>query len=108
VKPLAQFTRRHAHRAGPQVPRHNAGPGYWMNETSGVLRPAIVDYLKGRPLDEAKIAAIRAYLRQWIMHGDWAETPAVETLRQGVDGLTSRQAIGAWLQLALEHGIDPL
>jgi hypothetical protein len=106
VKPLAQFTRRHAHRAGPQVPRHNAGPAYWMNETSGVLRPAIVDYLKGRPLDEKAIAAIRAYSRQWIMADVWGED--VAPLRAAIDGLTSRAAIEAWLTLALEHGIDPL
>jgi hypothetical protein len=80
-------------------------PGYWMNETSGVLRPAIVSYREGDELTQAEIAAIRAYLRQWIMadgfHG-------VDALRAEIDGLTSRQAIRAWLDKANELGIDPL
>jgi hypothetical protein len=39
-------------------------PGYWMYETSGVLRPAVEAYLAGGPLSEAHIAALCAYLRQ--------------------------------------------
>jgi hypothetical protein len=37
----------------------------------------------------------------------WAG-PAVEELRREVDELTSRQAIKAWLDHALNEGIDPL
>jgi hypothetical protein len=94
-------------RPAPQIARHGQGPGYWMNETSGVLRPAIVAYLEGDELTPAEIAAIRAYLRQWIMAPAWAG-PAVEELRREVDELTSRQAIKAWLDHALNEGIDPL
>ena len=38
---------------------------YWMYETSGVLRPAIEAYFSGLMTDQ-HIAAMRAYLRQWI------------------------------------------
>jgi hypothetical protein len=94
-------------RPAPQVARHGAAPGYWMNETSGVLRPAIKAYLEHDELTPAEIAAIRAYLRQWIMADGWLED-SVEELRAKVDGLTSRQAIDEWLREALKVGIDPL
>jgi hypothetical protein len=95
-------------RPAPQVARHGAAPGYWMNETSGVLRPAIEAYLQRDELTPAEIAAIRAYLRQWIDKGAWDGDPTVETLKRSVDGLTSRQAIDQWLSKALAAGIDPL
>jgi hypothetical protein len=85
----------------------SAAPGYWMNETSGVLRPAVEAYLRSEPMEPAAIAAMRAYLRQWIeapgYRGD-----GVSLLRQAVDRLTSREALDEWLELALEEGIDPL
>lgn len=46
-------------------------PGYWMNETSGVLRPAIEAYLAGGPLAAEHVGAMRAYLRQWIFATAW-------------------------------------
>jgi hypothetical protein len=82
-------------------------PGYWMNESSGALRPAIVAYLQREPLSEAYIAAIRAYLRQWIMAPVWVG-PEIDALRAGIDRLTTRQAISRWLDVALDENIDPL
>lgn len=82
-------------------------PGYWMNETGGVLRPAVAAYLEGGSLSDSHIAALRAYFRQWIMRGDWLGSD-IHRLRRDVDLLTSRKAISAWLDRALEHGIDPL
>jgi hypothetical protein len=80
-------------------------PGYWMNETSGVLRPAIEGYLHGRPLSHSDIAAIRAYLRQWIAADAW---DGAEELRGRVDRLTTREALDEWLDDAVAIGIDPL
>ena len=82
-----------------------SAPGHWMYETSGVLRPAITAYLEGDELTPQEVAAIRAYLRQWIMADGFY---GVDELKAGVDGLTSRQAIHDWLDKALEAGIDPL
>ena len=84
-----------------------AAPGYWMNETSGVLKPAVEAYLSGDPLDQAQIAALRAYMRQWIMAPVWRGKEVVD-LRRRVDGLSSRQTIERWLDDALELDIDPL
>jgi DNA transposition AAA+ family ATPase len=72
-----------------------------------VLRPAIDAYLNGRSMTQDQIAAMRAYIRQWIDDPTWAGERVVE-LRQGVDGLTTRAKIKAWLDLAEEEGIDPL
>jgi hypothetical protein len=83
----------------------SAAPGYWMNETSGVLRPAVEAYLLGEPMSEEEIAAMRAYLRQWIA-GFFGAGAA--DLAGRVDKLTSRAAIEDWLDDATEIGIDPL
>jgi hypothetical protein len=78
-----------------------------MDETSGVLRPAVLAYINGEPLTPEHIAALRAYLRQWI-DAPLFIGPAIDELRAGVDGLTDRAAIDAWLHLALTEGVDPL
>lgn len=83
-------------------------PGYWMDETSGVLRPAIEAFVGHRPMTDKQIAAMRAYLRQWINDGDWRGEMALDKLRGTIDQLTSREAISAWLDLADLIGIDPL
>ena len=80
-------------------------PGYWMNETSGVLRPAVETYLAGEPLAPEHVAAMRAYLRLWIYAPGWA---GAEELSDRVDRLTDRASISDWLNDALEIGIDPL
>lgn len=95
---------------GNQYFTHHNGralPGYWMHETSGVLRPAVESYLKGDVMSWEQIAALRAYLRQWIAAPVW-RGPKVEVLRRLIDGLTDREAIAAWLSIAEEEGLDPL
>jgi hypothetical protein len=82
-----------------------APPGFWPNETTGVLRPAVEAYLVGKDLDQAQCAALRAYLRQWMTPYTGQE---VEALTDRVDTLTDRAAISRWLHDALELGIDPL
>lgn len=81
-------------------------PGYWMNETSGVLRPAGEAYLAGGDMKTEHIVAMRAYLRQWI-NGDWCGWRIAE-LRREVELLTSRDEIERWLAHCLDLGIDPL
>ena len=82
-------------------------PGYWMHETSGVLRPAVEAYLHDEPMTPRQIAAMRAYLRQWIAAPGW-RGEEVERLRGRIDFLVSRGAIDLWLADASEYGIDPL
>ena len=70
-------------------------PGYWMHETSGVLRPAVEAYLTGGDLSAAHVAALRAYLRQW-MAAPWRGDDLLDELCTGIDDLTSRAAIADW------------
>lgn len=82
-------------------------PGYWMHETSGVLRPAVEAYLNGEELTSFQVVYLRAYLRQWINSPMW-QGEAVDTLRSWVNELRDRQSISRWLLVAGEEGIDPL
>jgi hypothetical protein len=59
------------------------------DQTSGVLRPAIRAYLKGKPMTAKGIAAIRTQLRMWVFAPEF-DGDGVEALRQTVDGLASR------------------
>jgi hypothetical protein len=81
-------------------------PGYWMNETSGKLRPAIFAYLNGQRLTEEHAAAIRAYLRQW-MAADW-KGPEIASLRAAIDAIRNGGDVERWLTRAIMQGIDPL
>lgn len=92
-------------RPAPQIARHNEGPGYWKNETSGVLKPAVEAYLSRDELTPAEFAALRAYFRQWVAG---FRDPAVVELGNRIDDLTSRQAIDAWIGDSIDLGIDPL
>lgn len=82
--------------------------GYWIYETTGVLRPAVEAYLRREHLDDGDISALRAYLRQWIFAPVWGIDVGLFALRARIDSLTSREAIDRWLDDALKIGIDPL
>lgn len=75
-----------------------------MYETSGVLAGAVEAYLHGEAMTRGDIAAMRAYLRQW-MDGPWADAG---DLRERIDHITTRASLAAWLADAMELGIDPL
>lgn len=97
--------------AGPMRARRGEAmsetvPGYWMNETSGVLRPAVEAYLEHRVMTPGQVGAMRAYFRQW-MCGDW-RGPGADQLRFLIDGIRTSGDISVWLKLAEMRGIDPL
>ncbi len=81
-------------------------PAYWMNETTGVLRPAVMAYLNDEPMKRDEIAAMRAYLRQW-MQGDW-RGPDILEMRKRIDGVIDQDTLRSWLNDAMALGIDPL
>jgi hypothetical protein len=84
-----------------------AVPHFWMNEASGVLRPAVEAYLHGERMTPEQIGAMRGYLRQWIEADVW-RGPLVDVLRTKVDDIITQGDISAWLDLADDAGIDPL
>jgi hypothetical protein len=82
-------------------------PGYWMNETSGVLEPVVRRYLEGAELELGELATMRAYLRQWI-EAPGFRGPDVERLRTTLTTITSTTDLRRWMSEALDAGIDPL
>lgn len=80
-------------------------PGYWMNETTGVLRPAVQAYLNESDMTPSQIGVMRAYLRQW-MQAEWRGP--VEELRDSINKIVDRTSLTSWLRDAVAWGIDPL
>jgi len=81
-------------------------PGYWMNETSGALHAAVERYIKLEPLSDLDLDVMRAYLRQW-MRGDF-KGPEIDELRNTIDVITDRASLEAWMERAVDAGVDPL
>lgn len=95
------------------APQPNRPPGYWLNETSGALKPAVIAYLENQPMTGMHIAAMRAYLRQWINSDVWDANPhgvgsRLAELRRLVESLHTREDIKAWIEIATAEGLDPL
>jgi hypothetical protein len=94
----------------------SGAPGYWMAETSGILRPAVEAYLNDEPLTDQHIATLRAYLRQWIGSPVWDRNPHagpeehawLDRMRADIEGLRTRAAIERWVSSAIDGGVDPL
>ena len=95
------------------IPSSDDAPGYWMNETSGVLRPAIEAYLarainpEAPAMTAAHIAIMRAYLKQWIDCPLWLG-PLIDPLRTQVRDIANETDIARWLDRAMDANIDPL
>lgn len=93
-----------------------SGPGYWRNETTGVLHAVVEAYLQGETLNTEQVAVMRAYLRQWIgspvwdqnPYGDAGEGDILDALRLRIDGLQTHADIERWLADADDTGLDPL
>jgi hypothetical protein len=91
-------------------------PGYWMDETTGILRPAVEAYLTRAEMTTEQIAALRAYLRQWVNSSVWDQNPHAGTqaklwlsrLRTSIGNLTTRETISDWIDDAIALGMEPL
>jgi hypothetical protein len=88
-------------------------PFYWKYEQTGMLALAVKAYLdrrhSGAPLTGSDIALLRQYLAQWINAPCWLGPSAkLDFLREVVNTLDSSDKISAWLNAALDIGIDPL
>jgi hypothetical protein len=83
-------------------------PGFWMHETSGVLRPAVEAYLFNavEKLTPEHIATLRAYLPMDLFAGV-AGTQGRLSARAD-RGTDLRAAIDRWLDIAIKEGLDPL
>ena len=82
-------------------------PGYWLAETTGILRPVVMAYLEGKDMVPEQVATMRAYLRQWIADPSW-QGPGIAALRERVEAIRTREDVENWLADADEAGVDPL
>jgi hypothetical protein len=89
-------------------PDHPDAPKYWIYETGGRLRVAVLAYLRGDRLTSAQILLIRAYLTQWCNSPVWAPDLRLEALRRRVDTISTIADITACIEVADLLGIDPL
>jgi hypothetical protein len=90
------------------VPPHDV-PLYWVNETSGVLKEAVLAYFDGRE-SLTQLRLVIAYVRYVLEAPCWNAEPmeALERLRLAAQRVTTRVGLEAVLWDALELGIDPL
>ena len=82
-------------------------PGYRMRRTGGLLRRAVEAYLRGGEMTPTGLMALQAYLKRSIPAPNW-RGERVEDLRERVEDLDTREKLEAWLDDALDIGIDPL
>ena len=89
-------------------------PGYRMRRTGGLLRRAVEAYLRGGEMTPTGLMALQAYLKRSIPAPNWRGEGVeglrerVEDLRERVEDLDTREKLEAWLDDALDIGIDPL
>ena len=89
-------------------------PGYRMRRTGGLLRRAVEAYLRGGEMTPTGLMALQAYLMRSITvpnsRGKGIEVlrKHIEDLRERVEDLDTREKLEAWLDDALDIGIDPL
>lgn len=91
-------------------------PLYWRNEQSGELACAVFAYLyhmaDGKPAPTPEeFALFREYLEYWVNAPCWSDATfevEMKNLRERVKTLKTPREIQAWLESALETGIDPI
>lgn len=92
-------------------------PGYWRDETSGLLAPVVTRYLQGeRALNASEIDILRRYFVQWACASIWDTNPHLdhegeanlERLRERARAIRAISDVDRWREAALELGMDPL
>jgi hypothetical protein len=92
---------------------HPDAPGYWPNETSGVLQPAVLAYLAGKQLSPGQLGTMKAYLRQWCNSPVWDLNPhggleELRSLRIRVAAISNFEELNQAVQVMTDLGMDPL
>lgn len=96
-------------KAPQLLPRdHPDAPKFWMNESSGILKPVIEAYVNGKELTDKQIALMRAYLYQWVAAPVWIQTAALEILKLRVAAIKTNDDLRTAISKAVEMNIDPL
>jgi hypothetical protein len=95
--------------------------GHGMDRTGSLLRPAVEAYLHGGEMTPTGLMALQAYLKRSIEAPNWRGEhieglregtedlyDRIEDLRERVEDIGTREKLEAWLDDALDIGIDPL
>ena len=91
-------------------------PGYWMNEMSGRLAPAVWTWLTfPGEITADDLALLRAYVIQWIDSPVWDPNPfadeqsrlILDMLRTNAHRIASGEDLANWVKLAVEFCVDP-
>lgn len=80
-------------------------PLYWMNETTGVMRSAVIAFLDGNAT-EKQLALVIAYCKAWVDCPVWEGNLA--GIRKSIREVKTSDELKWWIHEALEEGIDPL
>lgn len=91
-------------------------PKYWMQETSGVLKPVIEKLLAFTDLTHRDIAVLRLYFQQWVDSPAWDANPHADDrsrrvlaeLRSKARTLRTSHDVMDWVAAATREGMDPL
>ena len=89
------------------------GPLRWQDDTSGVLPAAVHSFyeVKGAgPLTPEQLDLVREYAEYYINAPCWDTRVSPDLfaqLREEIKHITTKEALIAWLETALEVGIDP-
>lgn len=85
---------------------------YWKFEKSGVLRAAILRFIRKEHLTECDIDLIRQYLSHWADFEWWRVTEdglmELQNLRASARNIKTREQIEKWIAAASSLNIDPL
>lgn len=84
----------------------NGGPLYWMNETSGRLGCAVVNFFHDR-MSHDDLRIIIEYVRHWVMAPCWYECEELHRLRSEIRIIHTERALRVFLHDLEELGIDP-
>lgn len=83
----------------------NRVPLYWMNETTGVLRSAVIAFLDNNAT-EKQIELVIAYCKAWVDCQVWKGNLA--GIRESIREVKTSDELRRWIHEALDEGIDPL
>ena len=89
------------------------GPLRWQDDPSGVLPAAVHAFyeVKGAgPLTPEQLDLVREYAAYYINAPCWETGAGLDLftrLREEIKSITTKEALIAWLETALEVGIDP-
>jgi hypothetical protein len=105
---MSRFTKSPNEQSLLQKIDDDAAPKHWTHESSGILAPVVMAYIRGGVLTEPQIKIMQAYLHQWVRSEAWAGDSKLEALRLRVVTIQTQEDIHGAVAAAVALGMDPL